>query len=131
LSITFYCLPVSSCLYPTQWSRVHFEKLIVAQLIKQFPAIYGTRMFVTVLTGTYPEPDESSLHPPTHVFGSILILSSHIRLGLPSGLYPSSFSTKIFMHFSSLPYVLHTPPTLHVCMTLILFGEDYELWTSN
>jgi hypothetical protein len=27
---------------------------------------------------------------------SILILSSHLSIGLPSGLFPSSFSTKMF-----------------------------------
>jgi hypothetical protein len=31
----------------TPWSRVH-EKLIVAQLVKKFPAFYGTPGFITV-----------------------------------------------------------------------------------
>jgi hypothetical protein len=35
---------------PTPWIRVFLEKLIFTQLAKKFPAIYGTRKFVTVLT---------------------------------------------------------------------------------
>ena len=32
------------------WSRVHLEKPIGPQLVKKFPAIYGTRRFVTGFT---------------------------------------------------------------------------------
>jgi hypothetical protein len=49
--------------------RVLPEKLIVAQLVKKLPAFYGTRRFMTVLTGahhlSYTEPDESSPRPTT------------------------------------------------------------------
>jgi len=34
----------------TPCSRVLFEKLVVAQLAKKFPAFYGTRRFITVFT---------------------------------------------------------------------------------
>jgi len=44
-------------------------------------------------------PILSQLDPPktphSTTWRSILILSSHLRLGLPSGLFPSSFPTKI------------------------------------
>jgi hypothetical protein len=30
------------------------------QLLKHFPTFYGTRKFITVFTGPYPEPDASS-----------------------------------------------------------------------
>jgi hypothetical protein len=34
----------------TPWSRVLLEKLTVLQLVKKFPAFYGTRRFITALT---------------------------------------------------------------------------------
>jgi hypothetical protein len=43
----------------TSWSRVRFEKLIVPQLLKKFPAFYGTQK------GPYTEPDASSPYLPT------------------------------------------------------------------
>jgi hypothetical protein len=37
----------------------------------------------------------------------ILILSSHLRLGLPSGLFSSNFPPLTYMHSSSPQFVLH------------------------
>ena len=34
----------------TPWSRVLLEKLVSLQLVKKFPAFYGTRRFLTALT---------------------------------------------------------------------------------
>ena len=34
----------------TPWNRVLLEKLTGLQLVKKFPAFYGTRMFITALT---------------------------------------------------------------------------------
>jgi hypothetical protein len=45
-------------------------------------------------TCPYPEPDQSSLCPNTTSIRFVLILSSYLRLGLPSALLPSSSSTK-------------------------------------
>ena len=44
----------------TPCSTVYPEKLTVAQLVKKFPAFYGTRSFITAFTSSrllpYPEP---------------------------------------------------------------------------
>jgi hypothetical protein len=44
------------------------EKLVVTQLVKKFPAFYGTRRFIPVITdpttGPYPQPNESSPYFP-------------------------------------------------------------------
>ena len=43
------CLILITCLL-TPWSRVLLEKLASLQLVKKFPAFYGTRRFLTALT---------------------------------------------------------------------------------
>jgi hypothetical protein len=56
-------------------------------------------------TGPYPEPDQPI--PPNLTYLSYIVtLSSHLCLGLPSGLFPSGFPTNSHMHSSS-PFVLH------------------------
>jgi len=45
-------------------------------------------------TSPYPEPDESSPRPHPISCRSVLILSSHLYLGLPSGLFPSGILSK-------------------------------------
>jgi hypothetical protein len=51
-------------------------------------------------TGLYFEPDASNTHTfPPYFSGSFLILSSHLRLRLPSDLFLSCFRTKILYAF--------------------------------
>jgi hypothetical protein len=52
-------------------------------------------------TGPYPEPDQSS--PYYLILRSILILSIHLRLDLPSGLFPSGIPTNILYAFLFSP----------------------------
>ena len=76
--------------------RVLFQKLTGLQLVKKFPAFHGTRRFITALTSarhpslSWASPIKSICPHPTS-WRSILILSNHLRLGLPSDLLPSSF----------------------------------------
>jgi len=37
----------------TTWSRVLLEKLTGFQLVKKFPAFYGTRRFITAVTNAH------------------------------------------------------------------------------
>jgi hypothetical protein len=58
-------------------------------------------------TGPYPEPDQSSPYQP--ILRSILILSTHLCLGLPSGLFPpvtsSLFGPNILLEHLQFPTI--------------------------
>ena len=88
----------TNCLL-TPWCRVLLEQLTGLQLVKKFPAFHGTQRFITALTSfrhmslSWVSPIQSIFPLPTS-WRSILILSTHLRLGLPSGLFPFGFPTK-------------------------------------
>ena len=69
--------------------RVLLEQLTGLQLVKKFPAFHGTRRFITTLTSvrhlslSWASPIQSTYPHPTS-WRSILILSSHLYLGLSS-----------------------------------------------
>jgi hypothetical protein len=60
---------------------------------------------------------------------SILILSSHLRLGLPKGILPVGLPVKIFKHSYLPPFWLHVLPyfNLLVLITLTILSEWYIL----
>ena len=59
----------------------------------------------------YLEADQSSAYTNTQLpEDSIITLSFHLRLGIPSGLFPSGFPTKILYTPIPCPYALLAPP---------------------
>ena len=70
-------------------------------------------------------------HPTS--WRSILILSFHLSLGLPSGLFPSSFLTKTL--YTPLIYPtrdLCPAHLIHHCLvTRVIFGGQYRLLSSS
>jgi hypothetical protein len=91
---------VANWLTPYSWDLI--EKLTVPQPLKKILLFLGTWKF----TCPYIEPGESIQH------GFILISSSHLSLGLPTCLFPSSFSTKTGHSFRSHAFQI-TCPSLH------------------
>ena len=117
----------------TPWCRVLLEKLTGLQLIKKFPAFHGTRKFITALTSvrhqslSWANPIQSIYPHPTS-WRSILILSIHLRQGLPSGLFPSGFPTKTLYTPLPHPYAPHAQP---ISFFPILSPAQYWVRSTN
>jgi len=119
-------------------SRVLLEKLIGVQLVKKIPTFYGTWEFITAFTSarhlslSWASSIQSIPSHPTS-WRSILILSSHLHLGLPSGLFPSGFPTKT-LYMPHLSPIRATCPAhlilLHFITRMILDAEYRSLSSS-
>ena len=109
-----------------------FEKLTGLQVVKKFSAFHGTPRFITALTSvrclslSWASPIQP-IYPHSTSWRSVLILSTHLRLGLPSGLFSSGFPTKT-LYTPSHPYAQHAQP---ISFFLILSPTQYWVRSRN
>jgi hypothetical protein len=113
-------------------SWAFLEKLPIVQPLKNIPAFYGTRSFISVFTRglhwslSWASSIQSiTSHPILLRF--ILTLSTHLLFYLPSGLFPSGFPTNILYAF--IFSILATCPAhiiLFDLINLVMFGEEYN-----
>ena len=95
--------------------RVLLEKLTGLQLVNILPTFHGTRRFITALTNvrhlslSRVSPIQS-IYPHTTSWRSILILSTHLRLGFASGSFPPVSPPRPYTPPSPPPYAPHAQP---------------------
>jgi len=118
--IRYYLLPYLL----TPCSRALFEKLICSQLVEKFPAFYRNRRFIAAFTRSrhlslsWARSIQSiSSHPTSG--RSILILSSHLRLGSFSQFSPP----KPCIHYYS-PHTCYMPHPPHSSR----FDHSNNIW---
>jgi hypothetical protein len=120
------------------WSWTLLEKPPIVQILKKFSAFYGIRRFITVLTRAlhWSLSGATTIHSiPLHpiCLRSNLVLSTHLCLDLPSGLFLSGFhiNTLYALIFSPIRATCPAHLVLLDLIIIIILGEEYKLWSSS
>jgi hypothetical protein len=117
----------------TPSSRVFLDKLTGSATSQKFLPLYATWRFIAVLIITrhlslYRARSIQSPQTPHTPWKSILKLNSLLRLGLPNGLFPSGFPTRILC--ITLPYPISaTCPAHNIILdftTRTILGKGYR-----
>ena len=118
----------------TPWCRVLLEKLTGLQLVNKSPAFHRTRKFITALTSvrhlflSWASPIQSIYPHPTSL-RSILILFTHLRLGL----LPPGFATKTL--YTPLSSTIRATCPAHLILldfiTRTILGEEWQCITAQ
>lgn len=91
-----------------------FQKLIVAKLDKHFHHLYKKNLPSLLEIVGEINPDQT-----LELYLFKIHMSFHLRLGLPSSLFPSRFPTKYCINIS--------PPHLSTCLACIILLHSYIL----
>jgi hypothetical protein len=120
------------------WSWTLTERPPVHTPLDSVLAVYGTRRFNTDFTRplhlflSWARPIQSTSPHPTSP-RSILILSTRLRLRLPSGLFPSGYPTNALHAFLFSPIRATWPAHLILLdlIILIILREEYNSRSSS
>jgi hypothetical protein len=128
-------------LWPMQWHKMsrRIELRVGERGVRQITVPSCPQMWAqfdslprNCLHFTGPKDSFSTSHHPTSP-RSILILSTHLRLGLPSGLHPSGFPTNNLYAFRFSP--IRATCSAHLIhldlIILIILSEDLKCYTSK
>jgi hypothetical protein len=87
----------------TPWNCVLLEKLIISHLLKKWNLEAHCRLHKNPPLG--PVPNQVNPVAPSHPdYLRFTLILSYLRLGLPSGLFPSDIPTKPFCALLSVVY---------------------------
>ena len=138
---TWICASTSVCIHTyllTPRSRVLLEKLTGFAANQEIPHIlWNPKVHYCTHKRPPPVPILSQPHavpkPVPTSSRSILILSSHLRLGIPNGLFPSGFPTKTLC--TPLPSSIRATCPAHLILldfiTRTILGEEYRSLCSS
>ena len=126
LSKYLYLLTHSMVQSPS-WEANWFAASQEIPRISRNPKVHYALTSVRHLSLSWASPIQSTYPHPTS-WRSVLILSTHLRLGLPSGLFPSGFPTKTLYTPSPHPYAPHAQP---ISFFSILSPAQYWVSSTN